>query len=263
MKDIPEWLTKEEHYEAEKSSSAFVDRTILELLSSIQRFEKVNIKRYEKNALVDLLFIIETILCISLSTNMLFTYLIFACFLIVLCMMKSEIMAKIVHGGLFAGGFCALILLPTLFLGNSKTFIRITLKVLLSSSLIATYNEYHTSNEIISCLKALHVPDIFILTLDMTFKYIVMLSKICKEILVALKCRMIGKLPKKDRSMMNVGGMTFIRSIKYSEDMNDAMKCRGFNGIYYNHMKFHLKRMDYFMFIMMLLELIVFLFLGR
>ncbi len=263
MKDIPNWLTKEEKYEAEKSSSAFVDRTILELISSIQRFEKVNIKRYEQNALIDLILVIETILCVSLSTNMLFTYLLLALFLILLCMMKSEVMVRIVHGGVVAAAFCALILLPTLFLGNSKTFIRITLKVLLSSSLIYTYNAYHTSNEIISCLKALHVPDVFILTLDMTFKYIVMLSKICKEIMIALKCRMIGKLPKKDRSMMNVGGMTFIRSMKYSEDMNDAMKCRGFNGTYYNHMKLQLMKRDYFMIGMMLVELLVFLKFGR
>ncbi len=263
MKDIPEWLTKEEHYEAEKSSSAFVDRTLLELISSIQRFEKSNVQNQTNNAFIDLIFVIETILCVSLSTNMLFTYVLLALFLILLCMMKSEVMVSIVRGGLVATAFCALILLPTLLLGNSKTFIRITLKVLLSSSLIYTYNEYHTSNEIISCLKALHVPDVFILTLDMTFKYIVMLSKISKEILISLKCRMIGKLPKKDRSMMNVGGMTFIRSMKYSEDMNDAMKCRGFNGTYYNHMKFHLMKMDYFMIGMMLVELIVFMFLGR
>ena len=263
MREIPDWLTKEEKYEAEKSSSAFVDRTILELISSIQRFEKTNVKNQSHNALVDLFFVLETILCVSLSTNMLFTYLVLALFLVLLCMMKNEVMVRIVRGGVIATFFCALILLPTLLLGNSKTFIRITLKVLLSSSLIYTYNEYHTSNEIISCLKTLHVPDVFILTLDMTFKYIVMLSKICKEILIALKCRMIGRLPKKDRSMMNVRGMTFIRSMKYSEEMNDAMKCRGFNGTYYNHMKLHLDVIDYFMVGMMMLELIVFLLFGR
>ncbi len=263
MNDIPDWLTKEEQYKAEKSSSAFVDRTILEVLASIQRFEKINTKRYKQNALIDLLFVIEMILCLSLSTNMLFTYVLLALLMVVLCMMNSVIMTRIVKGGMTAGIFCALVLIPTLFLGHYKTFIRITLKVLLSSSLIYIYNEYHTSNEIISCLKTLHIPDIFIMTLDMTFKYIVMLSKTCKEILIALKCRMIGKLPKKDRSMMNVGGMTFIRAMKYSEDMNDAMKCRGFNGIYYNHMKFQLKKVDYIVLIMMILELFLFLLIGR
>ena len=74
MREIPDWLTKEEKYEAEKSSSAFVDRTILELISSIQRFEKTNVKNQSHNALVDLFFVLETILCVSLSTNMLFTY---------------------------------------------------------------------------------------------------------------------------------------------------------------------------------------------
>ncbi len=263
MTYIPDWLKKEEDYKAENSSSAFVDRTILEMVSKISRFQRVNHKNGVRNAFIDLLLIIETIMCISLSTNMLFTYIVLALLLVKLCMMNSEEMTNIIYGGFIASVICALILLPSLLLGNTKTFIRITLKVFLSSSLVYFFNEEHTTNELVSCLKMLHIPDIIIFTLDMTFKYIVLLSKTSKEILTALKCRIIGKLKKNDRSMMNVGGMTFIRSMKYSEDMNDAMKCRGFNGVYYNHMHFHLSRLDYLSIGIMVLEIIGFVFFGR
>ena len=263
MTYIPDWLKKEENYKAEKSSSAFVDRTILEMVSKISRFQRVNHNKCTRNAFIDLLLIIETILCISLSSNMLFTYIILALLLVKLCMMNGEEMTNIIYGAFIASLICVVILLPSLLLGNTKTFIRITLKVFLSSSLVYYFNEEHTTNELVSCLKMLHIPDIIIFTLDMTFKYIVLLSKTSKEILTALKCRIIGKLKKNDRSMMNVGGMIFIRSMKYSEDMNDAMKCRGFNGVYYNHMHFRMNGMDYISVGIMVIEVIVFLFLGR
>lgn len=263
MTYIPDWLKKEENYKAERSNSAFVDRTILEMVSKITRFQKVNHKSVVRNSLIDLLVIIETILLMSLSTNMLFTYIILALLLVGLCMMDGEEMTHIIHGGIIASVICMLILLPSLLLGNTKTFIRITLKVFLSSSMIYWFNEEHSANEIISCLKSLHIPDVIIFTLDMTFKFIVLLSKTCEEILTALKCRIIGKLKKNDRSLMNVGGMTFIRSLKYSDDMNDAMKCRGFNGTYYNHMHFKMNKIDYISVGIMIVEVVCFVVLGR
>ena len=81
-------------------------------------------------------------------------------------------------------------------------------------------------------LKKLHVPSVFVFTLDITLKYIVLLGDLIKDLLTSLTLRSVGKNNKKYQSVGGVMGQTFIRSVKMSQEMYEAMQCRGFTDDY-------------------------------
>lgn len=262
MNEIPTWLKHNESYKAEKTNSAFLNRTLLEIGKALHRFHKVSNHKVKCEPIIFLLFIILTIVCMSICRNMLFTYILLALCIGYLCFLKNEDLSYVIHLSFRAFIISCIILLPSLFLTHGNTMLTVSIKVFISVTFIGFFNITYSTNEIISCFKMLHVPDIFIMTLDMTFKYIVILSETCSEILNALKVRLIGKFKKQDRTLMNVASMTYIKANQHYEEMNEAMKCRGFTGSYYNHLKFHLNKIDVMMIVLMIIEISLCIYLG-
>jgi cobalt/nickel transport system permease protein len=98
--------------------------------------------------------------------------------------------------------------------------------------MVGFFNHTTQWNHITTALRKLHVPGIFIFTLDITLKYIVLLGKLIIDILTALKLRSVGKNNKKYQSIGGVMGVTFIRGTEMSREMYEAMRCRGFTDDY-------------------------------
>ena len=97
-------------------------------------------------------------------------------------------------------------------------------------------------------LRTVGVPKIYVLTLEMAYRYIFLLMDMVREMYVAKKARTI-----KARSMFEeqkwVGGRmgyTLIRSIDMSEKVHMAMMSRGFNGDVKVMQEFKMKNRDYF-----------------
>jgi cobalt/nickel transport system permease protein len=96
-------------------------------------------------------------------------------------------------------------------------------------------------------LRSVGVPKIYVLTLEMAYRYIFLLMDMVREMYVAKKARTI-----KSRSMFEeqkwVGGRmgyTLIRSIDLSEKVHMAMLSRGFNGDVKVMQQFKMKNRDY------------------
>ncbi len=97
-------------------------------------------------------------------------------------------------------------------------------------------------------VRSVGVPKIYVLTLEMAYRYIFLLMDMVREMYVAKKARTI-----KSRSMFEeqkwVGGRmgyTLIRSIDMSEKVHMAMMSRGFNGDVKVMQHFKMKNRDYF-----------------
>jgi len=97
-------------------------------------------------------------------------------------------------------------------------------------------------------VRSVGVPKIYVLTLEMAYRYIFLLMDMVREMYVAKKARTI-----KSRSMFEeqkwVGGRmgyTLIRSIDMSEKVHMAMTSRGFNGDVKVMQQFKMKNRDYF-----------------
>ncbi|MFZ3148603.1 MAG: cobalt ECF transporter T component CbiQ [Methanothrix sp.] len=96
-------------------------------------------------------------------------------------------------------------------------------------------------------LRSVGVPKIYVLTLEMAYRYIFLLMDMVREMYTAKKARTI-----KSRSMFEeqkwVGGRmgyTLIRSIDMSEKVHMAMMSRGFNGDVKVMQQFNMQQRDY------------------
>lgn len=87
-------------------------------------------------------------------------------------------------------------------------------------------------NAVLNALHILRVPDVFILTLGMTYRYIYLLLHIANDMFLSRKSRVVGRLSGvEQRHIMASAATTLLsRSLNMSSEVYLAMKSRGFNG---------------------------------
>ena len=120
------------------------------------------------------------------------------------------------------------LLLPSIVIYPPALYRRLAMagKVFLSLEMVGVLNHTTQWNHITSALRRLHIPAVFVFTLDVTLKYIVLLGELLEGLLTAVELRSVG------RSDHKYAGVTFIRSEEMNRQMYEAMRCRGFTGDY-------------------------------
>jgi cobalt/nickel transport system permease protein len=131
---------------------------------------------------------------------------------------------------------------------------RMSLKVFNSLSLTLLIINTTPFTEIIKSLKVFKVPDMFLLIITLTYKFIFILSLTIEETYFALKLRWWRKLKKAEAGNIVAGRITHIfrRSWARYEETWHAMEARGFTGdvnLCYLH---KIKRSDIYALIMFL-----------
>jgi len=179
-----------------------------------------------------LLGLIATIVCVSISGNMLFAWTAFAVFLVMLALKPAALIVDILEPCFAACLFTALIMLPAAFFGQSSALVRVTLKVLISVGLVLQLSRGVAHNEFVAGLAAYHIPGIVIFILDMALKYIVLLGDVASGALEALMLRSVGRNDDKSGASSGIMGVTFLKAHDYADEMYEAMECRGFTGEY-------------------------------
>jgi cobalt/nickel transport system permease protein len=96
-------------------------------------------------------------------------------------------------------------------------------------------------------LRSFHIPKIYVLTLDMCYRYIFLLSGMIRDLYLAKKSRTIKPLSmrKEQKWVGERIGETLIKSIKTSEAVHMAMISRGFNGDVKMMHTFDIHKLDY------------------
>lgn len=250
--DMPEWLLKDENYTPQNDKDTFVNKSILSFLSILSRIKTQDSNetgKYGVSAIFKVVFTFMLILLLSLSRSFIFVIIINVYLLVILSFMKEADIVKILKVSLVMTLFTFILLLPAAFWGNSFSTILITSKVFATITAVNILSHLTKWNSITSALKRFFVPDIFILVLDITIKYIVMLGDFALSMLYALKLRSVGKNKNKYTALSGIGGTIFIKSKEMAEDMYVAMECRGFTGEYhaYNNFKFTITDFVYIM----------------
>ena len=230
---IPDWLKEQEEYNAPQDRDRFLTRSILSLMSMLASFRAKTISYGAKYpAPLKLIVCLVMILITSLARNMLIVYVVLAILLAHICFLKDVLLVRTITTSLAAAGLSALILIPAIFLGSPQSMLTVSIKVFVSVGLIGILASTTEWNKLTSGLAAFHIPDVFIFTLDITLKYIVILGNISMDMMNALRLRSIGRNNAKAESLSGVLGVTFLKSRQLSEEMFQAMQCRGFEGEY-------------------------------
>ena len=157
-----------------------------------------------------------------------------AILLLYLCTWPARDILNIMKAGCGASVLALIILLPAMFIQPSgiRNELLIVIKVFFSISTLSIFNHTTQWNHITGALRKLHIPGIFIFTLDITLKYIVLLGNLITELLTSLQLRSVGKNNKKYSSIGGVMGVTFVRGTEMNQQMYEAMQCRGFTDDY-------------------------------
>lgn len=231
---IPSWLAVPEDYQARKDRDSFVTRSILSVTSVLAHFRLDDGKgtRLSASAPAKLLLGLGCILLTSLSTNYAFVLLMLAIALVRVMLLPASALRRTAGIAFGAAALSFLVMLPAALLGQSHSALLVASKVLTTVSIALTLALTTPFNEMTGALRAFHVPNLFILTIDLALKNIVSLGAIALEVLTSLKLRSVGRNRDKGASIGGVGGVVFLKSQEAAEATFQSMTCRGFDGSY-------------------------------
>jgi len=231
--EIPEWLSREEKYVPSKDKDRFTARTALSVFSVMSGIRRQGARERSRiHPVLRLLNVFFVLILLALSRNLMFPAVIFSCLLVRLALLDAGRIARILKGTAAAVVISAVCLLPAALMGSTRTFFYVTMKLAASVTLLGIVGQTSSWNQITSGLSVLRVPDLFIFVLDTALKYILLLGEECAETLMALKIRCIGSNKDKAGAFGGALGVTALKAREMSEEMAQAMECRGFDGRY-------------------------------
>lgn len=266
MPDMPRWLLADEKYCPQSDRDAFISKSIvviLGILSKIRTQDSNSTPKYSVNAALKVASTFLLLIMVSVSQSTTFVIVIIVYLLVVLSLMQASQIVKILKVSFIMGLFTFVILLPAALLGNTYSIVMITSKVFASITAVNILSHSTRWNDITSALKRFFIPDIFILVLDITIKYIVMLGDFALNMLRALKLRSVGRNTNKYTSISGIAGTMFIESKEMAEGMYDAMQCRGFDGEYHVNSRFPITAVDVAYILIQIAIIILFVYLRR
>lgn len=266
QKEIPDWLLKNEDYIPIKDKDTFVTKSILSVLKVLSRIKMQDFGKQTQlkaDASLRVLGTVVLVLLVSLTRNFMFVMIVTVYLLAVLSLTDSNRLIRILKMSFGITLVTAVIMLPALFWGNSYSTIMITAKVFATITAMGLLSHTTKWNVLTEALKKFYVPDLFILILDITIKYIYMLGELSLNFFYALKLRSVGKNRSKYTSMAGIAGNVFLQSKELSEDMYHAMECRGFTGEYHIHNKSKFGWREYLYLLLIAGFIALFFYFGR
>ncbi|MDR3594641.1 energy-coupling factor transporter transmembrane component T [Clostridium sp.] len=263
---MPEWLLKKDNYIPLKDKNAFIDKSILSIFNVLARFRqqtKLRAAKFGINPLSKLISTLILIIFVSLSKNFYFILIANVFILVLINFLSIREIKYVVKVSLAAAIFTFAILLPSIFLGYGNNTLIITLKVFVSVASVSILTCTTQWNELIIALKIFKIPDIFILVLDITIKYIIILGEFSLSMVYALKLRSVGRNNNKSTALSGVVGTMFIKSKEMAEEMYGAMESRGFTGTYKVYTKFKFKLVDCICIILNIVFVLTYFYFDR
>ncbi len=125
-------------------------------------------------------------------------------------------------------------ILPGLIITRTGTQTALFLLLRVSTSVSATILLILTTpwNSVLKALGVLHVPDVFVLILGMTYRYIYLFLHTVNDMFLSRQSRVIGRLnSSEERRIMAANAGTLLgRSLDLSTEVYLAMQSRGFRG---------------------------------
>jgi len=233
---LPNWMKETDNYIPAQDGGRFVVESMKSIGKSMSqiKIQKGHEKGRALPSLLKLCLMIATILVISVTKNPLKVMACAAFILLYLCTWPAKDILNVFKAGIIAAVLAVIILLPAVIIYNEliRNELFIIAKVFLSVITVSIFNHTTQWNHVTGALRKLHVPGIFIFTLDITLKYIVVLGNLINDLLTSMQLRSVGKNNKKYDSVGGVMGVTFIRGVEMNKQMYEAMQCRGFTDDY-------------------------------
>lgn len=177
-------------------------------------------------------FFLSAIVVTCLAKNVWHLIILYFISVVLASLSRINILYFFKRAWFFIPVFTLFIAIPAVFTQGILSAVIFVLRVTtcVSFAVLLTITTRH--NLLFKALRSLGIPNIFIQTLDMTYRYIFLFVKVFEEMHVGLKSRLI-KAFNRERAREWIGSrisFLFRRSIKMSEDVYMAMIARGYTG---------------------------------
>lgn len=181
---------------------------------------------------LSLIFCICVIFLCALSENAIFTVTVLAGLLIRIALLPGEIISEVVKPVVLPAVFCMLIMLPAVFMGSPRTMLTVTMKVVESVMVLSLLGNRIGWKSITRAFGEMHMPQMFVMILDTTMRFLTILGDYSGKIVEAVTLRRVGEKNWKNAGTGSILGQTFLKSQEMSTHMEEALICRGFSGQY-------------------------------
>ncbi len=179
-----------------------------------------------------ILFFLSVIVSTCLAKNVWYLIVLYFISVVLALLSRINILFFIRRVWFFIPIFTLFIAIPAVFMQGILSAVIFVLRVTacVSFAVLLTITTKH--NLLFKALRSLGIPNIFIQTLDMTYRYIFLFVKVFEETHIGLKSRLIKAFNKKKARewISSRIGFLFRRSVKMSEDVYMAMIARGYTG---------------------------------
>jgi cobalt ECF transporter T component CbiQ len=177
--------------------------------------------------------------------------------------------------------FTGMIVLPALFITPGPALVHLPLGLVITRTGVSTvlFLLFRVStsvsltlllilttpwNTVLSALSILRVPDVFILILGMTYRYIYLLLRVANDMFLSRKSRMVGRLSTSENQKMlaAISATLLSKSLNLSSEVYLAMQSRGFRGSIVTLKPFQMRSKDWIWLFIFLALTTFMIFLG-
>lgn len=164
---------------------------------------------------------------------------------------------------LISVGAALLFVLPSYWLAGPTTLLFFGLKTSLMLANAQYYRLTTPFQDLLTGLKALHCPDLLIMTLAIAITYLRMLGQHLLLTMEALELRTVAPAAHPYRLIGALFGNLYLKSYTYALELYAAMEARGFNGHYAHPAVSHTHWRDYLALSPAIIVWVLFIFWGH
>jgi cobalt/nickel transport system permease protein len=241
-----------------KLKPSFIEKTLAGISSNIEQavFSEESARRegflQRRDPRVKLLSFIALVVAAGLSRDWIVLLPLYTVVLLAAAFSAVDMGAFVRRVWLGMGVFSGVVIFPSIFfVGDSALFdiplgfgaltvhregliqagifvLRVSVSISLAILLILTTKWA----DILKSLRVLHVPNVFVLVLSMTYRYIFLVLHAANGMFLARKSRLVARTSGGEQRwwIVSTVGVLMSRSFRMSEDVYQAMLARGFNN---------------------------------
>lgn len=226
---LPVWLMNSERHQVPLTKGRLVQDNLSKFAALVAFLTRITPVYSAKNSpWVRIVELIGLTILIVLSSQVMFLWLMLILMLVHLLILPGSVIITI------SKKLCKLllvslvVLLPSLLLqaNNIGLFLARIALIMLNISIFLSITSWP---QFIQGLKQLHLPNVIILTLDITMKYVYTLGVYIQELLSSIKLRTFGQHVNR-RVLGVIIGQVYLSAKKRTSDLYQAMLLRGYNS---------------------------------
>ncbi|MDU5564843.1 MAG: energy-coupling factor transporter transmembrane component T [Streptococcus vestibularis] len=227
---LPSWMLEERPVVTKVGRNNFLIRNRHHLEALLQKFETHPLKVasvFHPTAKVLLLFFL--LISVGISQNLTVLWILALFLGAGVAFLPHSVLVRTLKKTVVLLIFPLVLYLPHLLLSGGQSLFLFRLPLIAVA--IAYYSETSTISEMLAALKGLHFPNLVLLQLDITIKYIDVFGKQLMDLLKGIEARSFGG-NHRFRIGSNIWGMLYLKAIRYGEELTQAMEARCFVGEY-------------------------------